>query len=213
MEEKFCIQDEKALEAVIGTPMEFVKVKIQPVLDGIMAEFIARSPLIFVSTIDAGGRVDVSPKGDPAGFVRVADNGDLLIPERPGNKLTMGFRNILRNPEIGLIFVVPNQRETLRVKGRATLHNDPETLQSMAVNGSAALLYTRVRVSECFFHCGKALIRSRLWRPECWQSDGGDSIGARQFASLGAGGSSVPDDEAVTATRERLEQAYKDDLY
>ena len=106
--------------------------------------------------------------------------GDLLIPERPGNRLTFGFRNILRNGAIGLLFVVPNQRETLRVKGIASLHADPEVLAGMAVNGKPALLYTHVEVRECFFHCGKALIRSGLWWPESWDGDRG-SIAAPGF--------------------------------
>ncbi len=207
MESDHRITDEKALEAVIGEPMEFVRAKILTRLDGVMKEFIARSPLIFVSTIDEHGHVDISPKGDPGGFVLTDDNGDLLIPERPGNKLTFGFRNILRNGEIGLIFIVPRQRETLRVKGTATLHCDPAELERMQVNGRPALMYTRVAVKECFFHCGKALIRSRLWQPDHWDT-AGDSIGARGFAALSGGG-----EEAVRATEERLEQSYSDELY
>lgn len=207
MESLYRITDEKELQAVIGEPMEFVRAKIRPCLDEVMKEFIARSPLIFVATIDENGHVDISPKGDPGGFVLTDDNGDLLIPERPGNKLTFGFRNILRTGEIGLIFVVPHQRETLRVKGIATLHHDPDLLERMQVNGRPALMYTRVAVKECFFHCGKALIRSRLWQPDYWDT-AGESIGARGFAALSGGG-----EAAVRATEERLEQSYKNDLY
>jgi len=201
------ITDENQLAALIGEPMEFVRVKIAARLDDVMKEYITRAPLIFVSTIDANGHIDVSPKGDPGGFVQADSRGDLLIPERPGNRLTFGFRNILRNGQIGIIFVVPNQRETLRVKGVASLHSDPEVLDGMKVNGKPALLYTRVEVRECFFHCGKALIRSRLWQPDSWGSTA-ESLGARQFSTLGGGG-----DGAYEATLERLETSYREELY
>lgn len=207
MNDKFRINSEQELEEIIGEPMEFVRVKISSQLDEVMKEFIRRSPLIFVSTIDEDGHVDVSPKGDPNGFVSIDESGNLLIPERPGNKLTFGFRNILRNGELGLIFMVPNQRETLRVKGIATLHNDPDVLTQMKVNGKPALLYTHVEIAECFFHCGKALVRSRLWQPESWGT-AVDSLGARQFSTLGGGG-----EEAYRATKEKLEKSYKDELY
>jgi uncharacterized protein len=158
------ITDPAVLQNLLGEPLDFVRAKVMTGLNYAMRAFIGKSPLAFVSTIDAAGRVDVSPKGDPAGFVEVDADGNLLIPERPGNRLIFGFHNILRNGEIGLLFIVPNQRETLRVKGVATLHADPEVLGRMQVNGKPALLYTHVRITECFFHCGKALIRSNLWK-------------------------------------------------
>lgn len=201
------IADEAALEAVLGTPMEFVREKVLPRLNAAMVQFIARWPLVFVSTVDAKGHPDVSPKGDPEGFVAVDGDGNLLIPERPGNRLTFGFRNILRNGEVGLIFVVPNQLETLRVKGRASLHADPDVLAAMQVGGKPALLFTRVVVEECFFHCGKALVRSKLWQPDAW--DGARrSIAARGLMSPG-----VQDEEAVRQTEAALERAYTDELY
>jgi uncharacterized protein len=203
----FRIRDEASLEAILGAPMEFVKAKVGPQLNGAMKAFIARSPLVFVATIDASGHVDVSPKGDPAGFTVVDEADNLLIPERLGNRLTFGFRNILRNGEIGLIFVVPNQRETLRVKGIATLHNDPQILETMQVKGKPALLYTHVDVQECFFHCGKALIRSHLWNPAEWDAQT-RSIAAQQMA-----GQRVPDEEGVRRTEAALEHSYTDELY
>lgn len=126
-----CITDEAALEAVIGEPMEMVHAKVQTSLGEAMRQFNSCSPLALIATVDETGLPDVSPKGDPAGFVEVDEAGDLLIPERPGNKLTFGFRNILRNGKTGLIFLAPNQKETLRVKGEASLHTDPEVLASM----------------------------------------------------------------------------------
>ena len=201
------ITDEAALEAVIGEPMEFVRAKITRTLTGSMHEFIRAAPLAFVATIDAEGRPDISPKGDPAGFVRVDAQGELLIPERPGNRLTFGFRNILRNGQIGLIFVAPHQRETLRIKGLATIHNDPETLEAMKVDGKPALLYTRVRPSECHFHCGKALIRSHLWQPEKWTGDA-KSIAARGYARQKLLGT-----DDLAHTEQVLDQVYREELY
>lgn len=208
MKNEFSITNEKEIEAVIGERQEWIESKIFTELDAVMMEFIIRSPLVIVSTIDEQGYVDVSPKGDPPGFVLVKDSTCLLIPERPGNKLTYGFRNILRNGGIGLLFLLPNQRETLRVKGIATLHNDPEILEKMEVNGKPALMYTRVEIKECFIHCGKALIRSRLWKPEAWDVTPG-SLAVRQFASILRDGS----EEAYEKTRKNLEDIYKKELY
>lgn len=201
------ITDEAMLEEVLGEPMEFVRAKITDALSDPMRAFIHTSPLVFIATIDAGGRPDISPKGDPAGFVRIDEQGDLLIPERPGNRLTFGFRNILRNGQIGLIFLAPHQRETLRVKGLATIHNDPETLEAMQVGGKPALLYTRVRPTECHFHCGKALIRSHLWQPEKWTGD------ARSIAARGYAKQKLLGTDDVAHTEQVLDQVYKDELY
>jgi PPOX class probable FMN-dependent enzyme len=201
------ITDEAMLEQVLGTPMEFVRAKITDCLTESMLEFIKVSPLAFVATIDDQGRADISPKGDPAGFVHVDDQGALLIPERPGNRLTFGFRNILRNGQIGLIFLAPHQRETLRIKGMATLHTHPEQLQAMQVDGKPALLYTRVRVTEAHFHCGKALIRSHLWQPEHWP------VAARSIAARGYAGQKLLGNDDVQHTEQVLDQVYKDELY
>lgn len=208
MENKYIIKNESELESVLGTPMD-VREKILTRLDEVMKEFISKSPLIFISTIDANGHVDISPKGDPCGFVKINALGNLLIPDRLGNRLTFGFRNILRNGEIGLIFVVPNQRETLRVKGIATLNNEPSVLAELQAKNKPALLCTNVEVKECFMHCGKALIRSRLWQPKAWDTSTG-SLGAKQFAPVFGGGS---DKDAVQKTQELLEKAYTNELY
>jgi len=209
MEDRYIIKNESELESITGSPMEFVKAKILTQLDEVMREFISKSPLVFISTIDDNGHVDVSPKGDPCGFVKIDTAGNLLIPERPGNRLTFGFRNILRNGKIGLIFVVPNQRETLRVKGVAMLHNEPSVLATLQANGKPALLCTYVEVKECFMHCGKAFIRSKLWQPQSWDTSTG-SLGAKQLAPVFGGDAS---EDAVRKTQELLDKAYTDELY
>ena len=209
MENNYSIKNESELESVIGSPMEFVKAKILTQLDEVMKEFISRSPLVFISTIDANRHVDVSPKGDPCGFIKVDAAGNLLIPERLGNRLTFGFRNILRNGEIGLIFIVPNQRETLRVKGVATLNNEPSILAKLQANNKPALLCTYVEVKECFMHCGKALIRSKLWQPDAWDTSM-ESLGAKQLAPVLGGDAS---EESIQKTKQLLDKAYTDELY
>ena len=208
MESKYIIKNESELESIIGPPMD-VRKKIVAQLDEVMKEFIRKSPLVFISTIDANGHVDVSPKGDPCGFIKIDADGNLLIPERPGNRLTLGFRNILGNAEVGLIFVVPNQRETLRVKGVATLYNDPGVLADLQANNKPALLCTYVEVKECFMHCGKALVRSKLWQPQAWDTSTG-SLGAKQLAPVFGGDAS---EDSVQKTQDLLEQAYTDELY
>jgi len=201
------ITDEQTLETLLGEPMEFVRAKVVPELSEAMRDFIAASPLVFISTIDAEGRVDLSPKGDPPGFITTQSPTQLTIPERPGNRLTFGFRNIIRNGQIGLMFLVPHQRETLRVKGTATLHHNPAELAEMAVNGKPALLTTHVTITECHFHCGKALIRSHLWKPENWPTDA-RSIAARSYAKQGLLGNND-----IKHTEQVLDQVYKDELY
>src|SRR5947207_5157273 len=130
--------------------------------------FIERSPFMLLATSGSNGRCDVAPKGDPAGFVRVLDEKHLVIPDRPGNKRFDGLRNLLENPHIGLIFLVPGRQETLRVNGRAWITRDEELLDTMLVQGKRPWFALGVEVEECFLHCAKALVRSHLWETESW---------------------------------------------
>lgn len=156
------------LRAIIGEPREQTRYKLHPRLNARATAFIARSPMFLLATVDAQGQPTVSPKGDGPGFVRVPDANTLLIPERKGNKLVFSLQNILRNPRVGLIFLVPGTDETLRVSGEAMLSDDAELCASLTERGQSALLVMRVRVSEAYFHCAKAFLRSQLWRPESW---------------------------------------------
>lgn len=205
--DKHQITSERELTELLGEANELVQQKVETALDAQMREFISASSLLFISTIDSSGNPDISPKGDPAGFVEVADDHHLLIPDRPGNKLMFGFKNILNNPAIGLIFVVANCRETLRVKGKATLTQDPVLLEGMSVGGKPALLATRVNVQECFFHCGKAMIRSKIWQPDTWQAPR-KSLIAEQVARKLEGG-----DDVAQMVENELEKNYKEELY
>lgn len=161
------------LREVIPPPKAEPSPKVASELDDEALGFIAASPLVFVATVDGAGSLDVSPKGDDAGFVQAADRHTLLLPERPGNRLAFGFQNILQTGAIGLIFVVPGVRETLRVDGRAELSRDPVLCRRLAARDKPAQLVTRIVVQSCFFHCAKAFIRSRTWEPASWGATAG----------------------------------------
>ena len=165
------------LRAKIGSPHPSTETKKYTALNEEALEFINASPFLVMTTSSSENNLDASPKGDQPGFVIAEDNKSLLIPDRPGNKLADGHLNILDNPTIGLIFFVPNTRETLRINGSAELIDDADVLDRLAARGRPALLATRVKIEECFFHCGKALIRSKLWQPESWPEKGNVSFG------------------------------------
>ena len=153
---------------VVGEPGAGIELKLYDHVDEDAADFIARSPFIVLSTSDADGHQDASPKGDDPGFVAIEDERTLLIPDRPGNRLAYGLTNIVANPRVGLIFLIPGTTETLRVNGTAELRSDPELLTRLEARGKPAVLVIRVTVEECFFHCSKAFIRSKLWKHETW---------------------------------------------
>lgn len=156
------------MREAVGEAHPALSKKNRPFIDEFARGFIAASPFIVMSTSDAAGRQDASPKGDAPGFVEVVDDKTILIPDRPGNKLAYGHQNILSNPHIGLLFMIPQTPETLRINGHAELSRDPALLEQLAARGKPAILAVRVTVEECFFHCGKAMIRSHLWKPEQW---------------------------------------------
>lgn len=130
--------------------------------------FIAASPFIVVATTGRDGRIDVSPKGDPPGFVEVLNERTIVIPDRPGNNRLDSFENILFNPAVAIIFMIPGNTETLRVSGAARIVRDDAVAARLAVNGKAPALSLVVEVEEAFMHCSKAFVRSRLWKPEQW---------------------------------------------
>jgi uncharacterized protein len=159
---------EQDLRAIVGTPSARAVKKIQNSLDAHTRAFVAQSPFLLIATSDANGRCDVSPKGDAPGFVQVLDDRRLVIPERPGNKRLDGMLNLLANPHIGLIFMVPGREETLRVNGKAWITRDSALLERCVAQGKVPLVAIGVEVEQCFLHCPKAFIRSRLWHQEAW---------------------------------------------
>ncbi len=159
------IRDEAQLRELIGEPAALICAKISDRLNSATRLFIERSPFVCLATSDAGGGCDVSPRGDPAGFVRILDERTLLIPERPGNRLADSLRNILANPHVGLLFVVPGVTDTFRVNGRATIITDATLLAESAVEGSVPKLGVLVDIEEAYTQCSKAFLRSHLWDP------------------------------------------------
>ena len=160
------ITTEAQLRALIGEPAEVARAKISHRLNALTRLFIERSPFVCVATSDAAGNCDLSPRGDPAGFVRILDDRTLLMPERPGNRLADSLRNILANPRIGLLFVVPGVTDTFRVNGRSVITVDADLLAPSAVEGKPPLLGVVVDIDEAYTQCSKAFLRSHLWDPE-----------------------------------------------
>jgi len=156
------------LREVIPEPDPMMSAKLMPRLGAIEREFIRRSPMLFLATTNAQGEVTVSPRGDGPGFVGIADDETLLIPERPGNRLAIGLTSLLENPNAGLLLVVPGCGETLRLEGRVELTRDPELLERLAARGRPALLVMRFRIRRCYFQCSRAFARSSLWQSESW---------------------------------------------
>jgi uncharacterized protein len=160
------IRTESELRALIGEPAPLTCAKISDRLNTMTRLFVERSPFVCIATSDPQGHCDLSPRGDPPGFVRILDDSTLLLPERPGNRLADSLRNILSNPHIGLLFVVPGTSDTFRVNGRATLTTDADLLAPCSIEGRLPVLGILVDIDEAYTQCAKAFIRSHLWDPE-----------------------------------------------
>ena len=156
------------LRAIVGHPNKYVANKIDKRLSAVQQDWLAHSPLGFVATSDAQGRVDVSPKGDPPGFVYVIDDSTIAIPERPGNKRVDGYLNVLQRPYVGTLFLIPGRGDTLRINGTARILADADYFDAMEVDGKRPILALEIDVEEVFFHCAKAFLRSDAWNPESW---------------------------------------------
>lgn len=156
------------LRELVGEPSPRVAAKVRRTLGEVDRAWLAHSPFCLVATAGVDGRCDVSPKGDQPGFALVLDDTTLVVPERPGNRRVDGFRNVLANPHVGLLFMVPGRGDTLRVNGRARLLRDADFFDSLVVAGRRPLLALVVDVEEVFFHCSKAFRRASLWEPGSW---------------------------------------------
>jgi len=165
------------LRRIIPEPRPTTRAKILDALDEQSIEFLKRCPFALVGTTSADGTIEVSPKGDEPGFIRVEDPQTLLIPERAGNNLAFGLSNIIANGKIGLIALVPATGETLRISGTAEVDDDPELVASLSSLGKPALLATRVRVQHSYFHCARSIVRAKLWDPKSWSAPGRVSFG------------------------------------
>ena len=156
------------IREVLGDILFSQDTKVIDHIDVHCRNWIEHSTFVVVSSSSKAGNVDVAPKGDPAGSYKVLDKHSVAIPDRPGNNRIDTFANILENPQVGLMFIVPGRREVVRVSGSAQIVSDPDLMESMAVNGKSPKFAILVHVEEAFFHCGKAIIRSGLWTPDKW---------------------------------------------
>jgi PPOX class probable FMN-dependent enzyme len=156
------------VKAILGPDFPSQIAKVIDHIDAHCKAWIERCPFIVVASINSAGAMDVSPKGDPPGFVKVIDKHTLAIPDRLGNRRGDTFLNVLENPNVGIVFIMPKRHEVVRVSGTASLAKDPNLLAQMTVSGKAPDLAMIVRVQEAFFHCGKSMIRSGLWEPDRW---------------------------------------------
>lgn len=197
-----------ALRRVICEPNPATRTKIKPALDEQAITFVRTSPFALVSTFDADGAVEVSPKGDDPGFVRVENPTTLLMPERAGNHLAMGLLNIVANGRIGMLFLRPRTGETLRISGRAEIFDDADLVESLASADKPAFLAIRIHIEKSFFHCARSVLRAELWQPEGWPEAGKISFG-RVFASVTPG----IDDTAVKRIDERIQTTYDERLW
>jgi len=161
------ITDEAQLRAIYGHAAGLAVDKQTAGIDDSTAAYLARSPFALIATSSADGRVDVSPKGDAPGFAQ-PDGGAVLIPDWPGNNRLDGYVNILSNPHAGLIFMIPGLRETLRINGRASIHDDAALRARFETRGRLPITVLRIEADEVFLHCAKAFLRSRLWDPATW---------------------------------------------
>jgi len=207
------IETREQFRAVMGEPSDKVTRKTLFALDKHCGVFIGRAPFMLIASADAKGNADVSPKGDPVGFVKIIDKNTLAIPDRLGNKRADTIENVLQNPNVGLIFLIPGKSETLRVSGTAKVVRDKALRDSMAVKGKSPDFAIVVNVKEAFFHCSKCVIRSKLWQTEHWP----DLDGLPRLAQtmVDAGQLELTESETheivVNDERERLYQAKETD--
>ena len=200
------VTSEAAVRAVTGEAHQRSLDKVLRVIDEHSRRYIAASPFVFMASVNEDGTADVSPKGDLPGFVRVLDERTLAIPDRPGNRRFDTFRNILRHPGIGLVFVIPGVTYTLRISGTAILVRDDTLRAEFAVNGKIPEHVLVVGVSRVLSHCPKCMIRSGLWRPEAWPNITGVPSFAETLIAHARLSESIEQVEAIieTGNRERL---------
>jgi hypothetical protein len=203
------VADEAELRSIIGSPAETVLLKHSDRLNELTRQFIERSPFLCLATVAPYGGLDVSPRGDGVGFVRILDERTLLIPERPGNRIADTLTNLLADPRVALLFLIPGVGDTFRVNGRAVITDDAELLAPSSVEGRAPKLGLLVSIEQAYTHCPKAMIRSSLWDPE-------RHIDRSALPSSGAilRSLSTPDFDAEFYDRERAERyARREGLY
>jgi PPOX class probable FMN-dependent enzyme len=200
------VQTPDDLRAHFGQVSPLAEKKVLNYLDKFCRDFIALSPFLVLASSDGKGNADASPRGDGPGFVAVLDDKTLLIPDRRGNNRVDTFGNIMASPGVGLIFMVPGINETLRVNGKAEVSQDPALLTPLAVQNVTPVIGLKVTVEECYFHCGKALMRSKLWNPAA-------QVERHSFPTLGRIISEQTAAVSVDDAEKTMEEAYRTRLY
>lgn len=158
------------VQRILGEKFESQEQKAIDHIDDICREWIERSPFVTIATVNRQGQIDVAPKGDPAGFVKILDEKTLAIPDRLGNNRGDTLHNVIDNPRVGLMFVIPMRNEVVRVSGAGQICQDDDILETMIVNNKKPDMALLVHVEEAMYHCGKSMIRSKMWKPDEWQS-------------------------------------------
>ncbi|MCD2175870.1 pyridoxamine 5'-phosphate oxidase family protein [Rhizobium sp. C4] len=208
---EFLVSDEQTLRGLFPPTHALAALKCLDTLDEHAQHFIRRSPFLCIGTQGAQGTADVSPRGDPVGFVKILDQNTLAIPDRPGNNRLDTLANILANPNVGLLFIIPGFDDTLRVNGQASLVTDPAILAGMAVNDRLPRLAIVVKVREVFLHCAKAFRRSHLWSPEHFQDRSAMPSLSKIILDQTTG--APESDEDMLEIDKGLEAAYQTSMY
>lgn len=211
IDDSFVISDETTLRELFHERHPLAVQKCLDRLDPHAREFIARSPFVCIGTQSKEGNADVSPRGDPVGFVRVLDDRTLAIPDRPGNNRLDTLSNIVANPFVGLLFLVPGFDDTLRINGRAKVTTDPSVLEPMAVRDRLPKVAIIVEIDEVYLHCAKAFRRSKLWDPDHFQDRNEMPSLAKIILDQTTG---APEDKAEMEKIDAdLEEAYRKSMY
>lgn len=205
------VSSEADLRSLFPPTHDLAIKKVQNYIDKHARAFIERSPFICIGTQGIEGRADVSPRGDPAGFVKIIDDNTLAIPDRPGNNRLDSLSNIVANPNVGLLFVIPGFDDTMRVNGKATLVTDPDLLKSLSVDGRVPRLAILVEVGTVFIHCAKAFRRSHLWNSDYHQDR--SELPSLMKIALDATDSAPSDQGEMDRLNEELENDYQKTLY
>ena len=195
------------IREIIGEPVSPVIEKVMDHIDVVSRKIIEKSPFIILASATVDGYPDISPKGDPIGFVKVLDEKYLAIPDRPGNKRMDTFTNILQNPYLAVIFLIPGKGETLRVTGECRIVRDLSLRESMAVNGRVPEFAIVIHVERVLIHCPKCVVRSKLWAPEEWP-DASDTANIAEAMIAHAKLDTTPEELEAIAEKEGLTQLY-----
>tara|TARA_Y100000814_G_scaffold239722_1_gene184076 strand:- start:765 stop:1415 length:651 start_codon:yes stop_codon:yes gene_type:complete len=207
------IDSKGELRMTYGDTMDIAEQKCLPKLDKYCKEFISLSPFLCLGTSGEDGKADVSPRGDPPGFVKVIDGETIFIPDRPGNNRLDTMTNIIENPNVGILFMVPGFDDTLRVNGSASIVHDQEILDACAVNGKSPKAGVLVKVNEAFLHCAKAFRRSKLWDESSKQDRSIMPTLAKMILEQTAETNNPPSEQEIKDADEFVEDNYKTGMY